>query len=372
MTKKRIYIHVGPPKTGTSVLQYWLNNNKDWLNERGYFYPAHEVDSNNVSSGHKSLFLEIKPKTTKTIFNHSLFQNLLQEFELSRCQFLLLSSEFFFYQIPNFYSYAEQYDIKFIAYVRADLDLVESLYNQSVKRNRQVKPLAIRATLPSSYVDDLNQFISTFPSTVFSLRAYGNESVFSGQGIVNDFLSGLGIEVQQQLVDTSEKINLSYSFEALEFKRWLNKFTLNELEAEIDCFLQGEATAKASYTLIPSDVFNRYREQSIDKIKKLNEVVQIANFDNLVDYLENKPRSNYMHQDLYPQHLSRVVQKLAESNPILLDRLTNTLADQICSEVDRSHFQIIASWNNCLKKTKPQPKSVFIKALDWFNKRRVK
>ncbi|TPV55120.1 hypothetical protein FJ444_17840 [Aestuariibacter sp. GS-14] len=372
MSKKKILIHVGPPKTGTSVLQHWFNNNKDWLLSHSVYYPAHEVDSNNVSSGHKNLFLERKPDTTRTSFSTILFEKVLKEFKLSGCETLLLSSEFFFYQIPQFFSYNDEFDLKFIAYVRADIDLVESLYNQSVKRNGQVKPLPIRATLPSSYLDDLETFIKDYSADMFSLRAYGDDSVFSGQDIVTDFMCELDIDVLSRPPSNSAKINSSYSFEALEFKRWLNQFSLGEFESEIDFFLQAISSGYMSYSLIPSEAFEQYKAQSIAKIESLNQQAVINNCDKLLHYLNNKVRANYMHQELYPQHLNRIVQQLAGSNPTLLNRLTMALLPQICSERDSIHFQTITHWNNLVNDSRSKPKNRFIKALNWLNKRRSK
>ena len=371
MTKKEIFIHVGPPKTGTSVLQHWLNDNNEWLYSQGILYPPHEVDSNNVSSGHKSLFLDRKTGTTRTSFNPALFQKVLDEFELSGRKTLLLSSEFFFYQIPQFLSYTKEYDVRIIAYVRADLDLVESLYNQSVKRSGQVKPLAIRGTLPTSYLDDLEKFITTYPSELFSLRAYGDDTVFCGRDIISDFIIELGIDVPKGFSVGSEKINSSYSFEALEFKRWLNQFSLGECESEIDFFLQAISSGNRPFSIIPSETFEQYRAQSIEKIEALNQKVKINNYDKLLDYVGNKVRPNYMHQELYPQHLNRIVQQLADSNPTLLNRLTMALLPQICSERDNIHFQTIARLNNLVNESN-KPKSRFIRALNWFNTRRSK
>lgn len=369
MSKKKILIHVGPPKTGTSVLQHWFNNNKDWLLSHSVFYPAHEVDSNNVSSGHKNLFLERKPDTTRTSFSPILFEKVLKEFKLSGCETLLLSSEFFFYQIPQFFSYNDEFDLKFIAYVRADIDLVESLYNQSVKRNGQVKPLPIRATLPSSYLDDLETFIKDYSADMFSLRAYGDDSVFFGQNIVTDFMCELGIDVLSRAPSNSAKINSSYSFEALEFKRWLNQFSLGEFESEIDFFLQAISSEYMSYSLIPSEAFEQYKAQSIAKIESLNQQAVINNCDKLLHYLNNKVRANYMHQELYPQHLNRIVQQLAGSNPTLLSRLVIALSDQIYSGKDEAYFQIIARYDKSTSESETRLNRRFCNALDWLKKR---
>ena len=57
---KQIIIHVGPAKTGTSALQYFLLRNRNELKKVGYYYPEHRIDENDISGGHSKL--DIKKK----------------------------------------------------------------------------------------------------------------------------------------------------------------------------------------------------------------------------------------------------------------------------------------------------------------------
>ena len=82
MKNKQIIIHVGPAKTGTSALQYFLLRNCDELKKVGYYYPNHRLDENDISGGHGSPEFDIK----KTI----------NEFLESNYHTLILSAESFF------------------------------------------------------------------------------------------------------------------------------------------------------------------------------------------------------------------------------------------------------------------------------------
>jgi hypothetical protein len=47
----KIFIYVGPPKTGTSVIQHWCNTNREVLAREEIYYPTHKLDANGISSG---------------------------------------------------------------------------------------------------------------------------------------------------------------------------------------------------------------------------------------------------------------------------------------------------------------------------------
>lgn len=338
--RKSLYIHIGPPKTGTSVIQFWLNNSVDWLATHGVYYPVHDVDINSVSSGHRALFLEKRSDTTRTQFNHDKFQALLAEFEATKCSTLLLSSEFFFYQVPQFLQYQKDYNIRLVAYVRADVELVESLYNQSVKRNRQVKPLAARSKLPKSYLDDLIDFMTVYPPELFCLRAYGNGDVLD-PNIQADLLSAIGLPHNSEKQSLAGKINSSYSFECLEVKRWLNHFDLTNIDSQIDLYLQGYVGNRESYTLLPANVYKAYVTQSLEKINKLHSISGVHNYTKLVKYLSEKQRNNYIHQELYPSHLEKVARYLIGRNRNLVKILVNQIEQQVNEQKDKERLDII-------------------------------
>ena len=71
MKEKNIYFHIGPGKTGTSAIQAWLQSNQAWLKKNSVLYPEHELDINNVSSGHRNIvsaeFYKVYTSKTKRI-----------------------------------------------------------------------------------------------------------------------------------------------------------------------------------------------------------------------------------------------------------------------------------------------------------------
>tara|TARA_R110001606_G_scaffold202811_2_gene350943 strand:+ start:522 stop:1610 length:1089 start_codon:yes stop_codon:yes gene_type:complete len=311
--KKSIYVHVGPPKTGTSILQSWLSRHIDELNESSnILYPAHGVDENQVSSGHNQLFLD-KEQGKKSTFSHSNFQKLLDKFDVASFDTLLLSSEYFFYQIPEFMKYSEKYEIKFIAYVRPEYEFIESIYNQSVKRNRQNMPMAMRNEIRYTYLDSLIEYITTYGNQYFLLRAYGVKNFFE-KNIISDFLSIFKLDYLVIENDIIPIINSSYSFDCLEFKRWTNNFLLDGLDNILDKKLQAYTKGNENYTLIPHQTYIDYKAGSKRKITAINDMCPIINYNSLIAYIDKTKRSVYMHQELYDEHLIKVVNFLTEED----------------------------------------------------------
>ena len=268
--KKKVIVHIGPPKTGTSVLQNWFNANHKLLAEYGIFYPKHNVDQNGVSSGNKDLFLEKCAKTGVISFNEAKYLLLLETFQKGPFQRLLISSEFFFAALPKILTSSKEFEVDVVAYIRPEYEFLESIYNQSVKRNKQTERISLRSSLPSSYLDRLLKYIETFGSDTFHLRAYGVGDFFEN-GIVADFMDYLAVDAATS--KSEPYINSSYRFECLEFKRWTNRFELNGLDRMLDSHLQAYDKGIRNYTVIPYETYVRYQEQS--KQKKKNDCVCI-------------------------------------------------------------------------------------------------
>lgn len=217
----QVYLHIGMPKTGTSALQKFLLTNKEVLEKGGYFYPGHSFDRNNISSGNgeqlvyiaKNEGIDAAKNYLNTIRDESAGLN------------LLLSSEFFF-NSPKLIKQIIP-DAVIIVYFRNPLTLLESSYNQSVKRLGQTHPF-YRALMRTYSSEDpfytgkkLLEWVDLYGREKLIFRVY-ETTQFSGRNIYDDFTSLLGLENYLELVKPEEKVNVSYSLDAVNFKRCLN------------------------------------------------------------------------------------------------------------------------------------------------------
>lgn len=125
---KQIHLHIGTPKTGTSALQKFLVENRSELEKRGFSYPAHALGEYDISSGNgqEIVNLGVNRGTEKA---RGYLQSLIKK---SKSRNVLISTEAF-YGYPKLIHEVIP-SAKIIIYFRNQLDLVESSYNQAIKR----------------------------------------------------------------------------------------------------------------------------------------------------------------------------------------------------------------------------------------------
>ena len=128
--------HIGPSKTGTSAIQYWCETHRDELLKHNIYYPAHDVDANGISPGNLQSIYSIGEENNHLTLNTKKLQKLIGDAEEQGANTVLLSSEFFFKRVNELAEHVP--GAKFIAYIRFELELLESNYNQAVKRHKRV------------------------------------------------------------------------------------------------------------------------------------------------------------------------------------------------------------------------------------------
>ncbi len=311
---KQVVIHVGPGKTGTSAIQYWLNSNRKLLAGDGVWYPKHTYDVNNVSTGNRNTIFEFD-KNSKQILSHSKIKFLLSKFEKSEYKLLLLSSEFFFIHMEELIKSIP--NVKFIAYLRNPLELIESNYNQGVKRKQTIKPLYVSETLQFKTINHISRLLDNTPSLNISIRPY-DKNLFVGGNIINDLLSI--IDIQAQNID-NKVVNSSYSLQALEFKRMANHFKLGRVDVKLDRVLQGYRQGDINYSLIPPERFNHLKSSLLSQ---LDIFISRHKLDNLKCFRESVAQSaqrTVKQQHITAKEIARVGNYIQQTDSKLFDTL---------------------------------------------------
>lgn len=136
---KKLFLHVGLNKTGSSALQSWLSNNNEELSQSDYHYPVTENKSAKfeISSGNGTMFdgyLDGTIGQEKIIENY--FDTTLSNIIISKENFNFTEKK-----IKNLKSFCSQHslDLKVIVYVRDIYGWAYSIYVQVVKRHSYVK-----------------------------------------------------------------------------------------------------------------------------------------------------------------------------------------------------------------------------------------
>ena len=292
------YIHIGPGKTGTSVIQNWSINNVDFLAKNDIYYPAHSLDSNGVSGGHQLLILSQsdngwyvdKNKVTK----------LLKEVKARKEKHILLSSE-------RFWQYLDELiecfpNAKFIFYIRSSLDHFESGYNQQVKRNNLTAPIADRFKNFSPLPYASKKLVETVEKRGldrFHIRLYDRD-LFKHSNILYDFFEAIFNLTPTNII--IKNVNSSYCLEALEFKRFINQYKLEEIEMiKLDQVLQRYEDGNFNYTLIPRRIYSQFKIRVVKKTIELFDKLKINSKQREL-FIENIERES--RYEVYEQVIS--------------------------------------------------------------------
>lgn len=132
---KRIILHVGRHKSGTTSLQASFWENRDLLATKGILYP----ESSRRENAHHLFAEALHPRRIREvgldeIDNEEAIQNLISEIESTTCETILISSEAFQncnpYDIKNIF---KNYKVLIVSYLREQVGYLESAYLQEVQ-----------------------------------------------------------------------------------------------------------------------------------------------------------------------------------------------------------------------------------------------
>jgi len=313
--KKRIIIHTGPGKTGSSAIQAWLTKNTTWLASQGVFYPKHDLSKEKISSGNLREILTQDEAGNWEVDKDKVIQ-LVEQFNKSEYQFLLLSSEFFFHRIIQIQKAIPE--AEFIAYIRNPIELLESNYNQSVKRHSNTRIFSLPNVLNRFLWQHLETLYNKIDHSKLHLRPF-NEQLMLGGNIVADLLSVLKLELTEPL--ENKRINSSFTFQSMEFKRLLNYFGLGPLEQELDQILQGCDIGEREYSLIIPEQFELLNNESCDKMSDFIDKFSLQQLIPLLDSFRTTQQRPYLKQQATFGQLTEIVQYIKTSDVTLYHKL---------------------------------------------------
>lgn len=299
---KQIFFHVGPDKTGTSAIQYWMVNNGTCLDQLGISYPVHDFDVNNISSGNGDKYLYRKDK--KFCLNSDLLLQDIQKFERSDAKVLLISCENLWHVMDTLQKKIP--DAKIIFYIRLGVDYEESAYNQVVKRHnvgKKFKDLKVNHRIFGLATQKID-----YSRVIFRFYA---AQLFVNNNIVCDLLNILGVDTTAVKISTNRVVNSSYTFEALEFKRFLNRLCIDEFKQKVvDKYLQSYQDGIESFSLYDEKSAKRKNVELFKDLELKLSLLGInkCEFDEYRSLVLNRPLRVYMVQVLSQSDCEEVLQ----------------------------------------------------------------
>ena len=313
--KKKILLHIGPPKTGSSAIQKCFLDNRELLLTDGIFYPTHCTDANGISSGHQETILT-QNEQGEFVIDRAKISTVIEQFNNSAAHTMVLSSEAFFRRAGNLVRILPNCEV--VGFVRNPIDFIESQYNQSVKRHMNANKIELPSQPGIGQIKGLSQIIDETPQKKFHLHTY-----LRGEDIIDKFANVIGLTVK--LAKPRGQVNSSYTHEALQFKRMINTFSLAKIDAELDRALQGFTDGCSSYTYIPKARHAQYQKYCESVFSEFCESYEVVSSEQLLAELTMQRTEVVKAQVIEPSELNTLVQFLRARHKATFKKLQQGL-----------------------------------------------
>lgn len=198
--QKRIIIHIGTHKTGTTTLQSVLHQLRPVLLERGVLYPRTDRDHSERRGPPKQAELAQLIRTAEPPVLAQARQRLVDEFEASGAHSLVISAEGLSGPSPaaaNFFApLSTRYRLEVICYLRRQDLFVESLFNQITKRSDRMESRDIVQFVNDARTQerlDYNAMLRNWRKLPAHITAVDFAKAVRSPGLVPSFLQALGV-----------------------------------------------------------------------------------------------------------------------------------------------------------------------------------
>ncbi len=299
---KKLFLHIGMHKTGTSSLQHFLDIYSDELLRQGFYVPV----TGGIKHRHHSFAFELKKEDNleKTFKDNPIWENLKLEIKSTPADKIIMSSEEFSLISPKAIQalkvFFKAYDVKIYIYIRRQSDMVESVYNQDIKDINSSEKKSIENWLQEQeaflyfhldYYQKILKWEEVFGIDNIVVRVYDSDRLFY-KNTVSDFFSLLDINIEH---DNTIRKNRSVSIKALElirlskhikmevserkkifdlaqkyfpYKKENNYLLTKNEKIAIDnrCLASNEMLKNKYFSELKSDVFSDYYKENDKKI----------------------------------------------------------------------------------------------------------
>jgi len=234
-TKKlKLIIHAGTPKTGTTSLQFFMDENNEKLKEKGYFYPKEYIGT--FVPKHQWIASCLKAKDYNTFFSY--IERIYNKAIDDNMHTVFLSTEGVY---NHWWDYdaqskailqvmAKYFDLRIWVIFRDSYSFLKSFYKQNLKNPAMDlvrcygKDLAFSQMLKDKWFENHLDYLG-FIYDCESIFGENNIKVFQySNEILKIIIDELKLDIN---VESSKRENIGQSSIAVELLRVINRYNLN-------------------------------------------------------------------------------------------------------------------------------------------------
>lgn len=253
--KKKIYLHIGQPKTGTSSIQVFLAKNAEKLKQHGYLYPElesledarkGEITSGNMGYISRTLLPELHGEFPPGSDYKVELKKLISSIEKVECDNVILSSEFLCVlpatSLFNLANALKDYEVKIVIYLRAQEQFIQSVYAQRVKVHQEARsPLEfieylIKHDPHIDYYTLIGRFGDIFGKDSLIIRIYEREQLIN-HDLVEDFLDAIGVSDRSDFVFDKRGVNKTHNKYVILLQRLVNDHLSPSMAVKLSNFI---------------------------------------------------------------------------------------------------------------------------------------
>ena len=189
---KKVILHIGRHKSGTSSLQGFLHTNSDILKDMGVLYP-------NTGRGKQVAHHRLASTLERPERDSKEYQQLKSQLkqEVRNFDNIIISSEGFqnCRDLEGLRDFFGDYHLHVVVYFREILDYLQSAYAQSVQNTNESRDFELYAEQTKL---NYQAFYNRWAEIADSISAhYFHRSALKNQDIIDDFLSISGLDLQK-------------------------------------------------------------------------------------------------------------------------------------------------------------------------------
>lgn len=231
---KKVYIHIGIGKTGTSSIQKMMKDNQEKLKLNGVLYPLAHLHP----SGAQHILADFKNENMSDKIK-DLFEKCKNEYDSINATSMILSAEGFCFckqkYIDSLKNIFIGWNVKIIFYIRNQVDILKSSYLQAVKANTTefttFDEYYKRSRGAFKYTQRIEGWSNAFGKEAIIVKNYDDIKVKNGGGgegdLLHDFSQTCNIKSFVDL-NKSYRENESIISEFITLTRTINSLQIDD------------------------------------------------------------------------------------------------------------------------------------------------